>query len=256
MSLNVARKLSAALLLVLVAAPAQSQGLTTRQADDILKELRGIRQALERLSPPPGARQPVAPTAPAPFPSVRMLTVGGRVLGRADAPLTMVEFTDLQCAYCARFHATTFQRIKAEYIDTGLVRYVTRDFPLDMLHQNADLAARASRCAGEQDHFWDVRTTLVTNADKLTPEFVTATAQRSNLDMQTFHACLDSVQTREGVQRDLAEGRAVGVEGTPTFIVGKTESEGLDGVRMVGNMPFEIFDAKFKELLAQRALKR
>jgi len=184
-----------------------------------------------------------------------MPTVTGYSIGRSDAPITVVEFTDLQCSFCSRFHATSFPRIKAEYIDKGLVRFITRDFPLDM-HQHAELAARASLCAGEQNHFWDVRTTLLTNSDKLTPAFITSTAEAAKLDMSVFRACVDSARAKEKVQRDLAEGRGVGVEGTPTFIVGRTENQGVNGVRMVGAMPFEVFDAKFKELLAQVAPKK
>lgn len=238
-------------LLALGPGEAFAQGITAQQADEILKELRGIRLALERLAMPPTAR-PATVAAPS---TVRMPTVTGYVLGRPDAPLTFVEFADLQCPFCKRFHDTAFDRIKTEYIDKGLLRYVARDFPLDM-HPHADLAARASRCAGEQGHFWDVRTTLLDNASRLTPEFIDGTAQRANLDMQAFRACLTSMQTKEAVQRDVAEGRAAGVEGTPTFIVGVTQAQGLEGVRLVGAMPFESFDSKFKELLAQVTPKK
>jgi protein-disulfide isomerase len=249
------RVLLTALLLVLGTNPATAQGITKQQADEILKELRGIRQALERLAVPPVARPATAPTVPAAPAPARMSEVTGYMLGRPASPLTMVEFTDLQCPFCKRFRDTAFDRIKAEYIDKGLLRFVTRDFPLDM-HANAALAARASRCAGEQDHFWDLRETLLANSSKLTPEFIDATAASAKLDMQAFRTCLESTQTEEAVQRDLAAGRAAGVEGTPTFIVGRTQAQGLDGVRLVGALPFENLDAKLKELLAQGAPKK
>ena len=76
------------------------------------------------------------------------------------------------------------------------------------------------------------------------------------MDMKAFGTCLDSTATREALQRDLADGQAAGVEGTPTFIVGRTQAQGLEGVRVAGALPFENFDAMFKELLAQAAPKR
>jgi len=236
------------------AAPLDAQGITQQQGDEILKELRGIRTALERLAAPPAAR-PTPPSAPAPSPNVRLPKVTGYVMGRPDAPITLVEFTDLQCPFCARFTATSFAQIKKEYIDKGLVRFVSRDFPLGM-HPYAELAARASRCAGEQGHYWDVREALVANYNKLNPELIAATAGNAKLDMTAFRSCLDSGRFKADVQRDMDEAATIGVEGTPTFVVGRTQADGLDGTRIVGAQPFEVFDAKFKELLAPGPAKR
>lgn len=236
------------------AAPLDAQGMTQQQADEILKELRGIRLAIERLGALPAARS-TPPPAPAPNPSVRLPKVTGYVMGRPDAPLTMVEFTDLQCPFCARFTTSSFGQIKTQYIDKGLVRFVSRDFPLGM-HPYAELAARASRCAGEQGHYWDVREALVTNFNKLNPEFIASTAQGAKLDMKDFQSCLDSGRFKADIQRDMDEAGTIGVEGTPTFVVGRTQAAGLDGTRIVGAQPFEVFDAKFKELLAPAPAKR
>jgi protein-disulfide isomerase len=232
-----------AILTAWTAAPAAAQPITQQQADDILKELRAIRQALERISPP-------TPVAPAPAPKVKLNDVSGYVLGRPNAPVTVVEFTDLQCPFCNRFSTTTFKQIKAAYIDTGLVRFVTRDFPLDM-HQSAEMAARASRCAGEQGKFWELRTLLVDNASRLSPDFILGSADTLKMDGKAFRQCLDSKRYQADIQKDLDDARSVGVEGTPTFVIGRTPGEGqpLDGVRIVGAQPFQVFEAKFKELL-------
>lgn len=248
----VVRVVLAVVAAALSASPAMAQGITAKQADEMLKELRAIRQALERVTPPPGSRPAAVPGPP---PSVTLPTVSGQAMGRPDAPLTMVEFTDLQCPFCKRFYDAIFERIKTEYIDKGLLRFVTRDFPLDM-HAHAALAARASRCAGEQDHFWDFRATLLANSARLSPDLINAAAGAAKMDMKAFGTCLDSTATREALQRDLADGQAAGVEGTPTFIVGRTQAQGLEGVRVAGALPFENFDAMFKELLAQAAPKR
>ena len=100
---------------------ADDPGITRQQADDILKELRSIRQMLDRFT------QPQAPPVPQ---TGRMRLEGGYTLGSADAPVTIVGFTDYQCPFCRQFEQTTFAQIRKQYIDTGKVRFVIRDFPL------------------------------------------------------------------------------------------------------------------------------
>lgn len=214
----------------------------------MLKELRGIRQALERLAQPPApAPQPAA--APAPPARAKLDNVTGYMLGRSEAPLTMVEFTDLQCPYCNRFATQTFDQIKAAYIDTGKLRFISRDFPLDF-HPQAMPAARASRCAGEQGKFWELRTALVRNASQLGPAFIASTAETLKLDMPAFRACLDSDKYTAEIQKNIQEGSGAGVQGTPSFVLGRTTAQGLDGVLIVGAQPFANFDAEIKKLLA------
>ena len=233
------------LALGLSSTPVRAQGITQQQAEEILQELRAIHQLLQKMQlPAPAAAQPAAP---APDPHVKMATVTGYMLGRPDAPLTMVEFTDLQCPFCARFATTTFDQIKKDWIDTGKLRFVTRDFPLDF-HPEAKPAARAVRCAADQGKFWELRTALGRNADKLSPDFITATAQSLGLDMKTFAACTAGTEHDAEIARDQQEGAALGVSGTPTFIVGRTAGQGLDGIRIVGAQPYATFDQKLKEL--------
>jgi protein-disulfide isomerase len=222
---------------------AKAQGITQQQAEEMLKELRAIRQALERVTPPPSA-------AAAKDPRVRLDNVGTHVLGRPDAPLTLVEFTDLQCPYCNRFATTAFEQIKTAYIDTGKVRFVTRDFPLDF-HSSAMPAARAARCAGEQGRFWEMRTALMAGFNRLSDSFITAAAQNLKLDMPAFTACTASPRFDAEIHKDMSDARAVNVEGTPSFVLGRTAAQGLDGVLIVGAQPFAAFDGKIKELLAQ-----
>jgi protein-disulfide isomerase len=230
-------------LLLGVSCSAKAQGITQQQAEEMLKELRLIRQALERVTPP-------QPSGPPPDQRAKLDNVRGYSLGRADAPLTLVEFTDLQCQYCNRFSTTAFDQIKAAYIDTGKVRFVTRDFPLDF-HSYAMPAARAARCAGEQGKFWEMRAALVRGHNRLSAAFVSATGESLKLDMTAFNACAASTRFDAAITQDMNEGRAVGVEGTPTFVLGRTAPQGLDGILIVGALPFAAFDAKFKELLAQ-----
>src|SRR5262249_34610175 len=120
--------------------------ITREQAEAILTELRAIHQLLDR--------QPSSSARPASsLPTVRMAVGDGwYAVGRDDAPVTIVEFSDYECPFCRRFHLETFPELKKNYVDTGKVRFVSRDLPLD-IHANAFRAALTARCAGDQGRF-------------------------------------------------------------------------------------------------------
>jgi protein-disulfide isomerase len=207
----------------------------------ILEELKAIRSLLEQLTEP----QPQTP----PPPKVASLDdLSGYSLGRADAPLVMVEFTDLQCPFCKRFALSTFSEIKQNWIDTGKVRYVTRDFPLE-IHAHAVLAARAARCAGEQDRFWEMRTALIESTQELSLDRITNAAAALKVDPHAFQSCLTSTRYEEQIRNERAEGLRVGVRGTPTFVVGRASRVGIEGPVIAGALPYAQFDATLKRLL-------
>jgi protein-disulfide isomerase len=224
-------------------APAVSpqQPTIQQQNEEILKELRAIRQLLERLTLP-------AATPPRPQ-TVKVTNLQGHALGRADAPLTMVEFTDLQCPFCRQFILSSFDEIKKNWIDTGKLRYISRDFPLDV-HRLAMPAARAARCAGEQGKFWEMRLGLMRNADLLTPEYIAKTAADLQLQTPAFSACAASTKYDPEILAEMDEGLKLGVRGTPTFVIGRTTPTAIEGPLLVGAPPYAQFDAKLKALLA------
>src|SRR5271157_1537054 len=161
-------------LALLLAAPAGAQvnpkeeGITREQANQILEELRQIRQLLEKQQGKPQA--PPEPTR------AKLNMQGSEMLGSKDAPLTMVEFTDYQCPFCQRFHTTVFADLKKNYIDTGKVRFYSRDLPLDTMHPNAIRAAQAARCASEQGQYWALRDIMGANPGKLDMDSLVADA--------------------------------------------------------------------------------
>lgn len=225
-----------------------AQGITRQQADEILKELRTIRQALERQLPP-------APTDPRVSErTVRLPVDHRRILGRPDAPLTLVEFEDLQCSFCARFTNTVFDHIKKAYVDTGVLRVVAWDFPLS-IHPQSLAAARASRCAADQAKFWELRQVLVRNADRLSATFIRNAASDLIPDMKAFDDCVTSQRHDTDIKRDTDEARSAGVQGTPTFLLGRTLEGIVEGVLINGAKPFEIFDNRIKALLAEAPLR-
>ena len=232
-----------------------ADAITSEQANDILQELKAIRKALEQRPampmPPQNAAAPQAPVnenVSIAFPS------GGYAVGRVDAPVTLVEYTDYQCPFCQRFHNDAFAQIKANYVDTGKVRYVSRDYPLPF-HENAKRAAIAARCAGEQGKFWELRHQMIVNANALQADKILTYAANVELDVPKFKACTESDKYTAAVDRDIAEGSAAGVSGTPSFVIGRVDKDRLEGVRVVGAMPYAQFDAKLKEALAKSGAK-
>jgi len=231
----------ALLAAALLAPHARADGLTSEQAQEIINELKQIRQTLEKMQSPQAA--------PAPDDKVSYkLAPGGFSMGDAKAPLVMVEYTDFQCPFCQQFHNTAFAQIKANYIDTGKIRFVSRDFPLDF-HDNARRAATAGRCAAEQGKYWEMRHVMIVNAEQLKADSLTSYAGQVKMDVAKFRSCLDSDKFKAQIDQDIAEGGVAGVQGTPSFVLGYLENDKLQGVRLVGAMPYAQFDAKIQEML-------
>ena len=231
-------------------AQAQNDGMTRKQADDILTELRQMKLLLQQqaaLLQQLTQRTQAAPQ-PEPPPTHAKLDLSGfQMLGVKTAPLTMVEFTDYQCPFCQRFHVTSFPELKKNYIDTGKLRFFSRDMPLDF-HPNAMRAAQAARCAIEQGKYWQIRDIMGANPDKLDLEHLVGFATDLKMDPTSFRACVTSEKYKKDVENDVVAAMKVGASGTPTFVVGPTTPEGVDGEVMVGAMPFVTFDEKLKAL--------
>jgi protein-disulfide isomerase len=169
------------------------------------------------------------------------------MLGSKDAPITMVEFTDYQCPFCQRFHVTTFTELKKQYIDTGKMRFYSRDLPLDF-HPNALRAAQAARCANDQGQFWPMRDRMGANPDKLDLANLLAFAGDLKMDEKAFKTCVESEKYKNAVQTDVMEAMKIGATGTPTFVVGKSTPEGVDGELMVGALPTVEFEKRIRKM--------
>ena len=223
--------------------PSQEPGITRQQADQILNELRQIRQLLEQQKAAASAAQPQRAAR------ATLNMDGVAMLGSKDAPLTIVEYTDYQCPFCQRFHVTAFNELKKAYIDTGKVRFYSRDLPLDF-HPNAMRAAMAARCAGEQgqNQFWNLRNVMGANPNMLDMEHILGFAADLKLDISALRGCVEGEKYKNAIQADLAEAMKVGAQGTPTFVIGKSTPNGVDGEIVEGAMPFQVFDQKLKEL--------
>jgi protein-disulfide isomerase len=136
--------------------------------------------------------------------------------GPATAPVTLVEFSDFQCPYCARV-GPALKRVEEVYGDQ--VRIVFKDFPLLQIHNNAAKAAEAGSCANEQGKFWALHDKMFENQSKLSVAEIKQHAKEAGLDANAFDQCLDSGKQTAEWTKDLADGEKYGVTGTPAFFV-------------------------------------
>lgn len=154
------------------------------------------------------------------------------VLGAADAPVTIIEFSDYECPYCRRYHAETFDQIMATYGDQ--VRYVFKDLPLTSIHPNAVPAANAAHCAHEQNVFWEYHNLLFSMELGLTDGAYLEYANRVNANMDAFVDCLEENRYVETVMQDTAILTSISAPlSTPTFFI--------NGQYLAGAQPFSEF---------------
>jgi protein-disulfide isomerase len=167
------------------------------------------------------------------------------VKGDPNAPVTIVEFSDFQCPFCARFFDQTLPQIQQDYIDTGKVKLVFRDFPIESIHANAKTASIAAECADDQKMFWEYHDKLFegqTQWARLSAEDASNTfkqyASELDLDTDDFNTCLDSAKYSSEISQDFQNGANYGVTGTPAFFIGNDK----DGyITVIGAKPYSSF---------------
>ncbi len=165
--------------------------------------------------------------------------------GSANAPVTIIEYSDFQCPYCGRFETDAYPQIKAQYIDTGKAKLIYKEFPLS-IHPNAEKAAEAAECALAQGQaqFWKLHDQMFANQNSLTVDNLKAWAAQLGLNAAQFNTCLDSGQMAAVVQQEEQEGQQAGVQGTPSFLI--------NGKLVVGAQPFSAFQQAIDAALAAR----
>ena len=184
------------------------------------------------------------------------IDISGRPFkGDKTAKLTLIEFSEYQWPFCARHVRETWPQIKKEYIDTGKVKYLFFDFPLESIHKNAFKAAEASRCAGEQGKYWEMHDQLFANSTALETVDLFRHATTLNLDPLKFQECMDSEKNANEIRKDLMEGQKAGVKGTPSFLIGISEGDDpkikiLKVVR--GAQPYPMFKEALDSLLTSQ----
>ena len=218
--------------------------------EEIRKQLLEIKQLIQ-------SRPAAAPAAP----DVRNVPIdlgNHPTRGSTAARLTLIEFSDYQCPFCARHTKDTNPQLQKEYVDSGKVRYVYFDMPLESIHKSAFKAAEATRCAGDLGKYWEMHERLFASQQKLEPWSEHAKALGLNATM--FDNCMSSGKYAQAVRADIATAQQLGINATPTFLLGVTDAgnpakvKGLALIR--GAQPFGSFKMEIDKALTADAAEK
>jgi len=189
--------------------------------------------------------------APLAIAGIGEITDDGRIRGRVDAPVTLIEYSDFTCGYCLKFFRDTWPKLQAKYVETGKLRFVYRDYPRADRGVGVE-AAVAARCAGAQGRYWAMHDRLFGEGGRLDSTAFRSYAKSIGLDQVVFAQCFDERRYLESIFEDRQEANRWGFHGTPGFILmhtvgGATEKE--PAVAIPGAFPFDDFAEEIERLL-------
>lgn len=166
-----------------------------------------------------------------------------------EGDVALVEFTDFQCPFCGKYERETAPQLRKAFVETGRVKYVFFNFPLETIHANAFKASEAAECAGRQGRFWQMRDQLFEHQGGLSEPELRAYAATVGLDGGAFEVCLQA-QAADTVRSDMAEGKRLNVTGTPAFFLGHVGKDGSIDLtaRLNGAVPFATFQQELEKL--------
>jgi len=179
--------------------------------------------------------------------TTKLIENGSPILGNPDATITILEWGDYQCTFCYKFHQNTLDTIYEDFIKTGKVKLVFKDFPLN--GSDSVLAAQAAYCAEDQEKYWEYHNELYKNwaGEKtgwITRESLDRFATTINLDLNEFNTCLDEGKYQDKVKELYEFGKEIGIDATPSFLVFNDQKI----IKIRGNQPLEVFLKTFDEL--------
>jgi protein-disulfide isomerase len=179
--------------------------------------------------------------------STKLIENGSPIMGNPDASITILEWGDYQCTFCYKFHQNTLGIINEDFIKTGKVKIIFKDFPLN--GPDSKLAAEASYCAQDQEKYWKYHDELYKNwggerTGWITRDTLTKFAELINLDIIEFNKCLDDHKYKNKVDSLYAFGKEIGIVATPSFLVFNDQKM----IKIIGNQPLEVFLKTFDEL--------
>ncbi len=210
-----------------------------------LDEIKALIQERSSRAEVPSRRQPPA--------ELTMNVFGEPFRGEAQARVAILEYSDFDCSFCARYATQIYPRIEAEYIKTGKVKYFFPDLPVQKEHPNALYKARIARCAGEQGKFWEMHGRLFADQKLIVPVDLPLLARSLGMDPNPFKACVDSDRYTENILRSAALAERTGIVGTPAFLIGKVSEDGrlLKATKIFfGAESYEAFKKVLDEFLA------
>ena len=175
--------------------------------------------------------------------------------GAIDATVTLIEYSDYQCPYCARNYRDVMPALVAEYVDTGKLKFVMRENPIPSLHRNAMNASLAALCAGDQGKYWEMHDIMFDNQKTLDVANLRDYAGKIGTNVTEFNDCLNSKKHEKRIAEDIRSGTNMGVSGTPGFVLGLTDSNDPDKAMLTvyikGAQPLASFKQAIDGLLAE-----
>jgi protein-disulfide isomerase len=243
------------ILPAILSAQTQSQprAATADQVSELAAQVKSLSVAQQRIEKEISAIFDVLSGKRPPLENVFVGVSGHPSLGSVDSALVMVEFTDFQCPFCGEFARTTFPRILADYVSNGKMRYVIRNFPLEDSHPFAKSAAEAGLCAQQQGKFWALHDYFFAHQDQIGTEGALDKLTAAGLDPGTMQRCINSGTSTVDLEQDMAEGRELGITGTPTFFLGyidQSDPARMRAVRSIlGGAPLREFQSAIEQTI-------
>ncbi|HZF14463.1 MAG TPA: thioredoxin domain-containing protein [Steroidobacteraceae bacterium] len=184
-----------------------------------------IQKQLDELKALIAAKQLANTSAPAAVEeqNISVAIKGAPFIGRNDANLVLVEFFDYDCPFCARHVKQTMPQIKQDYVDTGKLKYVVRDYPIDSLHPDSFRKHEAALCAGDQGKYWEMRASLFGKPVDAADKDFSQLAKSLNLNAAQLSQCVANEKHAPDIRTDVADGGRAGVTGSPTFFLGTVD---------------------------------
>jgi protein-disulfide isomerase len=207
--------------------PGESPPSIQRQLDDLKHGQQRLQQELDEIKKLLREKQgSAASSASSAKPKVFSLNVHNEPFrGDRRAKVAIMEYSDFECSYCAKFVQEIYPKIDQDYIKCGKVKYFFRDLPARE-HPNAMAAAQAARCAGDQGKFWEMHDLLFASRGALAQSNLLADAQGLGLDTQKFSECLSNGYYAGSIRLSIAGGKELGIYGTPAFVLGTLSDDG------------------------------
>jgi protein-disulfide isomerase len=225
-----------------------------KEIDALKQEQAAIRKEIAEIKELLRGRVASPQTGAAPN-DVRVAIQGSPALGQESARVTIVEFSDYQCPFCRRYSSQVLPEIVKEYVKTGKVRYVFRDFPIASIHPQAHRLHEAAHCAGDQGRYWEMHDRLFDDPQRTDAKDLVARARALGLDVARFERCVAGGVHAAKVRQGVADGEKARVRGTPTFFLGFTEPDGAP-IRpqrlVVGAQPYAAFKQAIDSVLAEK----
>ena len=218
---------------------------------EIQSELAEIRKLLEAGARPAAAQRPVGP----PFEPTDLVVGESATVGSNVAAVTMFAYSDYQCPYCQRHATTVMPQVVEQYVDSGKLRIVMREYPIEAIHPRAFAAAQSAVCAGKQGKYWEMHDAIFANQRALSEDDLKTHAGNLELDAAAFEACMADKEVENRIRSEIKEAQGMGINGTPSFVAGVTDLEDPNQVNVTqyirGAQQFDRFKSVVDQLLEE-----